>query len=221
MEIVLLLVGLFLAAIGVQVLRSAVTTSHSGERFDGEVIGYATSPGGKNAAVTFAPVVAFQHPRAGRCIAQHPISSGGLSYVIGQRVRMLVSHEEPLGARIDTDGTYWFGGIFAVVGAVFVVLFFTIFRWSLGSVAFSLFVLALIAWQMWRTKSALPNAAQIANGIRSAAMSDVVPEASFDRTTLVPRPEIDSRLRRQPAQSLVSGLIILAIGAGGIVWSYY
>ena len=220
MEIIFLWVGLLFLATGVLVVHSFRDTGHRARRFDGEIIGYAEqrdSDGDR----TFAPVIVFRHPRAGRVIFQHPLGSNALPASIGQKVRLIVTADEPMRARLDTTGVLWFGMTFAVAGAALTALFFAIYEWSIFSVVASALVTLALALSIGRKRQSMPDLTRPTSFVREATTGAVVDEREFDRKTLVPQPQLATILKKQPRQALIIAVICLTIAAGTITWSYY
>jgi hypothetical protein len=220
MEILFLWVGLLFFAMGVLIIHSFFATGEDARRFDGEIIGYAEqrdSDGDR----TYAPVIVFRHPRAGRLVFKHPLGTSTLPARIGQKVRLLVTADEPMRARLDTSGLLWFGAIFAIFGGGFAVLFFAIYEWSLFSVVISAVVTIAFALSVWWKRTAMPDLSRLTSFVREATTGSVVDEREFDRRSLIASPDLAVLLRKQPRQALITAIVCLAIAAGTITWSYY
>src|SRR5262245_44696395 len=115
MEILFLWVGLIFLWIGVLVIRSARRDGPATQRLEGEVLGYVASGDGKSAR-TFAPVVAFDHPAAGRRLFESGFGTGNLPHRIGAKVIVLADRSDPTRARLDTKMFVFFGLILAGIG---------------------------------------------------------------------------------------------------------
>src|SRR5688500_1931815 len=152
MEIVFLWIGLLFISLGVLVIHSARRTSSGAQRFEGEVLGHTSQNDKDDGSPTFAPVVRFRHPRAGSCVFEHPLRSNTLPAFVGQKVRLIVAPETPMRARLDTSGMAWFGAAFVALGLVPAVVFFSVFRWSVLSVAASIIVTIALVVSAWRRK---------------------------------------------------------------------
>ncbi|MFZ2490423.1 MAG: DUF3592 domain-containing protein [Thermoanaerobaculia bacterium] len=227
MQIVLLVIGFGCVAVGVLLIVSARRISATGRRFDAEVAGYAQTLS-KKGSRTYAPVLSFRHPRAGRCYVQHAIGSGSIPYEVGRRVRVVVSEQEPMRGRLDSNGPYWFGGVILAIGIVLSIVFFTTFRPGIFSTAVPVAVIVVLVARARRAKTSMNLGGKIENlkggvekMLRSATTGEVVPESAFDRSTLAPPAEIEAVLRGQPRQAIVGGIILLLLGAAALTGSWF
>jgi hypothetical protein len=114
----------------------------------------------------------------------------------------------------------WFGGVFVLLGGVFIILFFSIFSWSGWSLAVAAGVSAVLGYQAWQKKDSIPGSGKLLAAIRESTTSAVVPERSFDRSTLVPPAKLAGLRRRNRRASIIAAVIMLMLSAGGLWWSY-
>lgn len=218
MEILFLWAGLLFAAFGIVIVRSALADQAGGRICDGEVIGYKARMD-RSGPKTFAPVVVYRDRFERRFTIESPLAGGNLPYTVGQRVRVLVTPGDPPRGRVAGNGIIWFGAIVAAIGLFLTILFFSIFRWTLLSVAVAAAVSFALAMQWQRSKSKFPLLGELLQKVRQATTGAATPESEFDRASLVPPAELRAMSRSQPRQALVAAVLMLLIAAGCITWS--
>lgn len=221
-EILFLWVGLLFAWAGVHVIRASRMDPLATTRVDGEIVGYVQHSDGKGTR-TFAPVVAFSHPAGGRRIFESALGAGTLAHAIGARVAVLADVTDPTRARLDTKAFAWFGAVLVAIGVGCCALFVSVFRTGWFSVATAVAVTGSILWQLQVNREKLGklgSLASLASLARQVVSGNVVEEASYDRSRLLPSEEVSRATRRSARQSAVAGLVMIPIGVAAVTGSW-
>lgn len=218
-EVLFFWVGLLFAVAGFLIARSARRDFHGAIRASGEIIGYVPNPDAEGGKPTFAPVVAFDHPLAGRRVFQSAFSAGNLLYPVGQTVNVLADPSDPTRARIDTNAFFYFGIVFIIIGLGCCAVFLSIFDWSTFSVITAVVVSFALGFGVHR-KLAGRSLAEVGGLIRQALGGNVVEEAHFDRSSLLPATQLAATRRRLRKQMLVISIVSVVLGVGGLLGSY-
>lgn len=221
MDILFLWAGLAFAWVGMLILRWERSTA-GGERADGEILGYAERVDADDGSRTYAPVIAFRHPLAGRRVFESALASSALPYAVGKRVKVLIDRNDPAVARLETRAFFYFGFAFAAMGVGLVVLFFAIFDWS----AFSVLVAVVVSILLLRERRRSPAAEKL--GALSSTVSELVggkamEEKDLDRTRLLSTEEVRSTRESTQRASRVAAVLFLLMGVaaafGGAHWT--
>lgn len=221
MEILFLWAGLAFAWIGVLVVRAALADGDA-MRVTGEILGYAARVDKDDGSRTYAPVIAFTHPAAGRRIVEGAIATGTLPYAVGQPVTLRVDLRDPTHARLDSRGVLYFGLVFAALGIGLCALFLSIFDWSGFSVAVAIVVSVFILRGV-RQRDSTVKLVDAIGAVGKAIGGNAVDEKEFDRARLLSPDEMGTTQRQTARASLVAGIVMVLLGGaavyGGALWT--
>lgn len=225
MEIVFFIVGLILAAVGGFLFWDARRFASTAVRGEGRVIGFAVkesrrkSGGGRT---TYSPVVSYEHQGESYELTGR-VSSSHVTREIGDRVKILISPDNPGDARLDGPAAQILGGIFLLVGLGAMVLFFFIFDFSLLSMGIAVVVIAVLVTQAimkLRAKGihSMADLKAVASKAKSAHRSGEagIAEQGEARTVVTDVEEFESGRRGGKAGPWVMGVFLL-VGLGALV----
>jgi hypothetical protein len=218
-EILFLWVGLLFAWVGVHVIRASRMDPLTTMRVDGKIAGYVQNVDGEGTR-TFAPVITFSHPAGGRRIFESAFGASALAYPIGARVAVLADVRDPTRARLDTNAFAYFGAVLVAIGVGCSALFVSIFRTGWFSVATAVAVTGSILWQLQANRERLRKLGSLSSFARQALSGNVVEEASYDRSKLLPAAEVSSATRRSARMSAVAGIVMILIGGAAVTGSW-
>jgi len=150
-EIAFLLVGLFLAAIGVAIVVSEVRARSGAWTVPGEVIGFSTGKSRASGSASYYPVAQYVGVDGLQRYVEGSVGSSSPLGAVGDAVTVLVHPDDPEKALIKSALSYVIGAVLAVMGLVSCVVFFAVFRASTMSIAGAVGVVTWAAFKLRRS----------------------------------------------------------------------
>jgi uncharacterized protein DUF3592 len=149
-EIAFLLVGLFLAALGVAIVVSEARARSGAWTVPGEVIGFSTGKSRASGSASYYPVAQYVGVDGLQRYVEGSVGSSSPLVAVGDAVTVLV-HPDPEKALIKSALSYLIGAVLAVMGLVSCIVFFAVFRASTLSIAGAVGVVTWAAFKLRRS----------------------------------------------------------------------
>ncbi len=152
MEIIFLLVGFALVAVGVAIIVFEVRSRHGTEAVNAQIIGFSNGRSNLN-SFSFHSVAEYIGPNGRQYYVEASVGSSTPLHAVGDSVTVLVSPTEPEKAVIQSRLSFIMGGILTLMGMAGVIAFWATFRASIISFATAAFVIGWLALKIktiWR-----------------------------------------------------------------------
>jgi Protein of unknown function (DUF3592) len=141
MEIVFLLVGLALMAVGVLVIVSEVRARRGTEPVPARVIGFSTGKSDSSKVTAFHTVVEYNGRDGCKYYVEGSVGSSVPFHAVGDTVTVLVDPSQPAKALLESRISFILGGVLALMGLFSFVMFGVTFQPTLFSVAMAAFII--------------------------------------------------------------------------------
>jgi len=222
MEIILLIIGLILVALGIAVILSEAKARRDKQAFQARVIGFSLGKSNNPNMPSFHPVVEYVGRNGRKYFVEGTVGSSVPLQSVGQAVQVLADASDPEKAVLKSGLSYTLGCALAFFGLIAVGLFWFTFRLTTFSVVMAVVVLAGFALKIkgaWRKQ---PLSLEAWHAYKKKILSTrVFTEESKDQISWADPMRVASAIEGYRKSNRFAVPVLFAISLGLLFFSYH
>jgi hypothetical protein len=221
-EIIFLIAGLALIAVGVAIIASEAKARRGTEPTQAKVIGFSHGKSINANVASFHSIAEYVGRNGRRYYVEGSVGSSVPLHAVGQPVTVLINPREPENAVLKSPLSYVLGGVLALLGAAAIAAFWMTFRLNLFSGTMAAIIVAGLAANIWKAWRKEPLTLEAWNAYKKQVFSTrVFTEESKDQIFWAEPTRVASAIDAHRKSNRLAVPFLLVLGLGLLFLGYH